>query len=454
MKATKKILSVLLALVLALGLAACSSAETPAASADPAETAGAEESPAESAGAESPAASGEAMTFTWWGSDTRHEATEQAVNLYTEQTGVQIDIEYSAWDGYWERMAVLAASNAMPDVFQMDAAYINTYIENGQLADLTEMLDLTSIMDANEIENYKVDGKLYGAPVGANGTGYVYSKTLLAEYGIPEPTEGWTWDEMLAWARDAASKLPEGVYPITDGRASSYEAMQNYVQTNYGIKLLDGAEFNLTEDLYKEYFNLYAGLREENVVPLPEETLSFVELDPLSDSFTSRKVLLRQINVGNVASLAAMMPDGELGVVNYPRGEQGGGWCQSTMFYCVGENSAYKQEACDFIYWILSDIEAGKILGTVRGLPVSDAVYEAIEPNLTEGDRLGMEMYQAINNDVVTGLPYWNDTPSAYTSWVSEFNATGEAVLLGEMSVDEACTYVMTIGQQVASTLQ
>ena len=345
MKATKKILSVLLALVLALGLAACSSAETPAASADPAETSDTEESPAESAGAESPAASGEAMTFTWWGSDTRHEATEQAVNLYTEQTGVQIDIEYSAWDGYWERMAVLAASNAMPDVFQMDAAYINTYIENGQLADLTDMLDLSPIMDESEIENYKVDGKLYGAPVGANGTGFVYSKTMLEEYGIPEPTEGWTWDEMLAWARDAATKLPDGVYPITDGY--SYESMQNYVETNYGIKLLDGDAFNLTEELYLEYFNLYADLREEGVVPKAEESLSFVELDPLSDSFTSRKVLLRQINVGNVASLADMMPDDELGVVNFPRGEFGGGWCQSTMFYCVGANSAHQQEACD-----------------------------------------------------------------------------------------------------------
>lgn len=452
MKATKKILSVLLALALALGLAACSSTETPAASADPAETSGTEESPAASAGAESPAASGEAMTFTWWGSDTRHEATEQAVNLYTEQTGVQIDIEYSAWDGYWERMAVLAASNAMPDVFQMDAAYINTYIENGQLADLTEMLDLSSIMDESEIENYKVDGKLYGAPVGANGTGFVYSKTMLEEYGIPEPTEGWTWDDMLAWARDAATKLPDGVYPITDGY--SYESMQNYVETNYGIKLLDGDAFNVTEDLFLEYFNLYAGLREEGVVPKAEESLSFVELDPLSDSFTSRKVLLRQINVGNVASLADMMPDDELGVVNFPRGDFGGGWCQSTMFYCVGANSAHQQEACDFIYWILSDVDAGKILGTVRGLPVSNEVYEAIEPNLSEGEQLGMQMYQAINNDVVTGTPYWADTPSAYTSWVSEFNATGEAIILGEMSVEEACTYIMTIGQQVASSLQ
>ena len=64
-----------------------------------------------------------------------------------------------------------------------------------------------------------------------------------------------------------------------------------------------------------------------------------------------------------------------------------------------------------------------------------------------------MEMYKAINNDQVKGLPYWNDVPSAYSSWVSEFKATSESVMLGEMSIDEAAQYLDTIGQQVAATL-
>mgnify|MGYP002543106607 FL=1 len=453
----QKILAVLLSLAMMLSLAACSS--TPAASEAPAATdaPAAEETaaPEESAEAETPAANGEvSMKFTWWGSDVRHEATEKATKLYCEQNNVNIVTEYSAWEGYWEKMAVLAASNSMPDIFQMDAAYINTYIEQNQLADLTDILDLTGVMDASLIENYKHDGKLYGAPVGANGTGIVYIKSDLAKYGIEEPKEGWTWDDMIAWAKDAATKLPDGVYPLVDGRAGNpYESMQNYIQTKYGIKILDGNTFNFTQDMFKEYYNLYADLRDGNAIPTAEESLSFVELDPLNDSFTSRKVLLRQINVGNVAGLADMVPDEELGVVNFPQGEVGGGWAQSTMFYCVGANSAYVNEACDFIEWILSDVEAGKILSTVRGLPVSDAVYEVIEPDLTKSQQYGMEMYKAINNDQVKGLPYWNDVPSAYSSWVSEFKATSESVMLGEMSIDEAAQYLDTIGQQVAATL-
>lgn len=454
---TRKILAALLALLMVLALAGCSSttspAQTPAADVPAAEEPTAD-APAENAPEAETPASDVSMKFTWWGSDTRHAATEKATQLYCEKNDVDIVVEYSAWDGYWEKMAVLAASNSMPDVFQMDAAYINTYIGQGQLADLTNTLDLTLIMDAALIENYKYDGKLYGAPVGANGMGLVYIKSDLEKYNIEEPKQGWNWEEMLAWAKDAATKLPDGVYPLADGRANGYENLQNYVQTNYGVKILNGNEFNFNADYFKEFYNLYGELREANVVPTAEETLSFVELDPLNDSFTSRKVLLRGINVGNVAALADMLPEEELGVVNFPQGAVGGGWCQSTMFYCVGANSPYVKEASDFIYWILSDVEAGKILSTVRGLPVSDEVYAAIEADLTVSQRYGMEMYQKINNENVKGLAYWNDTPAAYSSWVSEFKATGEAIMLGEMTVDEGCAYLETIGQQVAANLK
>ena len=189
-------------------------------------------------------------------------------------------------------------------------------------------------------------------------------------------------------------------------------------------------------------------------MPPAEVSMSFVELDPLSDSLSSGKVLLRQINVANIEALANMVPDKELGMVNYPQGAVGAGWCQSTMFYCVGANSKYIPQAADFIYYILSDVEAGKILSTVRGMPVSQEVYAAIEPDLTANQRLGMELNKVINNDVVTGLPYWDDVPAAFASWDSEFKACAEAIMLGEMTVDEAAEYLDTIGKQVASTLK
>lgn len=456
----KKFLAVLLALALVLTMAGCSGTTTPAADAPaadaPAADAPAADTPAEEPAADAPAADGEVveMKFTWWGSDVRHEATEKMTRLYCEQNpNIKITTEYSAWDGYWEKMAVLAASSSMPDVFQMDAAKIATFIEQNQLADLTDVLDLSGILDENLIENYKTNGKLYGAPVGANGTGIVYLKEDLAQYGISEPQIGWTWDDMIAWARDAKTKLPEGVWPMGDGRGR-YEGYQNYISSVYGYKTLQNDSFNFNPEHFKEYYNLYGQLAEEGVVPPAEVSMSFVELDPLSDSLSSGKVLLRQINVANIEALANMVPDKELGMVNYPQGAVGAGWCQSTMFYCVGANSKYIPQAADFIYYILSDVEAGKILSTVRGMPVSQEVYAAIEPDLTANQRLGMELNKVINNDVVTGLPYWDDVPAAFASWDSEFKACAEAIMLGEMTIDEAAEYLDTIGKQVASTLK
>ena len=168
----QKILAVLLSLAMMLSLAACSS--TPAASeavphVGPARAAiGTDDVAAIGVGdlsstaqlssdaagkfaeAETPAANGEvSMKFTWWGSDVRHEATEKATKLYCEQNNINIVTEYSAWDGYWEKMAVLAASNSMPDIFQMDAAYINTYIER-------DIKDLAQVGKLNEFYDFLV----------------------------------------------------------------------------------------------------------------------------------------------------------------------------------------------------------------------------------------------------------------------------------------------------------
>ena len=69
------------------------------------------------------------LSIMWWGSDARHEATQAVLDLYTAQTGIAFTPEYTGWDGYWQKLPVLAASNSMTDVLQMDAAYIHQYVD-------------------------------------------------------------------------------------------------------------------------------------------------------------------------------------------------------------------------------------------------------------------------------------------------------------------------------------
>ena len=93
---------------------------------------------------------------------------------YQEISGVRYQkkeeyyVEFTGWDGYWQKLPVLAASKEVPDVLQMDAAYIEQYVDNGTLADLSPYIDLAEFVGEDEKQNYLIDGKLYGIPLSRN----------------------------------------------------------------------------------------------------------------------------------------------------------------------------------------------------------------------------------------------------------------------------------------------
>ncbi len=450
----KKLLTTALAAALAgTALVGCggTSVTEPSGTADTAATAQATTAASE-ASTSSDTASGDSMTIMWWGSDARHEATNKVLEMYTEKTGVQFSPEYTGWDGYWQRMPVLAASNSMPDILQMDAAYIKQYAENGQLADLTDLVDLSGYLTDEEIEKYKIDGKLYGVPLSRNGQGLAYSKTKLAELGIDEPQNGWTWDDYVAWGEKAAEKCPDGVYPLYDMR-HWYTYYQEYAESQGKPKTLDGNEFNFDKDTFKDYCNMYQKLVDEGVALPADKAVAYVELDPVNDYFLNGSCLTRSISVGSVASLAEMMgEDNDLGFVCLPQGSAGSAsWVQSTVFFSIGANSTKKEEAAKFLEYFISDVDAGKVLQTVRGLPLSDDVYAEMEPDLNQYQLKSMELYKALTDDSVKAMAYQDDVPATFTDWGTEFKAQTEAIMLGQTSVDDAADYLETVGQEAAA---
>ncbi|GAA3329109.1 hypothetical protein GCM10020331_075810 [Ectobacillus funiculus] len=46
-----------------------------------------------------------------------------------EHPNVHIEAEFANWDDYWKKLAPMAAANQLPDVMQMDTAYLSQYGE-------------------------------------------------------------------------------------------------------------------------------------------------------------------------------------------------------------------------------------------------------------------------------------------------------------------------------------
>ena len=72
--------------------------------------------------ADTKAASGEPVTlrFSWWGSDSRHQALLAVIEAYEKKNpNVKVEAEYQGYDGYYEKIMTTLSSNTAPDVIQL-----------------------------------------------------------------------------------------------------------------------------------------------------------------------------------------------------------------------------------------------------------------------------------------------------------------------------------------------
>ena len=77
-----------------------------------------------------------------WGNQTRNERTQKILDMYSEENpGVTIDGQFSEFNDYWNKLATAAAGHSMPDIVQMDYKYLQQYVNNNLLVDLTPYIE-------------------------------------------------------------------------------------------------------------------------------------------------------------------------------------------------------------------------------------------------------------------------------------------------------------------------
>ena len=79
-----------------------------------------------------------ALTFVWWGNQTRNDRTQKLISQYESQNpNVTITAQFTDWNSYWNKLATQEAANSTPDIIQMDYTYIDQYVGKKLLLDMT-----------------------------------------------------------------------------------------------------------------------------------------------------------------------------------------------------------------------------------------------------------------------------------------------------------------------------
>ncbi len=178
-KSIKKAMSLALVSVMALSLAACGGSSGGGAS---------------SGGSSGDSGDGQVeLKFSWWGGDSRHEATEKAIAAFMEKyPNITVTAEYGAWSGWEEKQALNIMGGNAADVMQINWNWIESYSGNGtnfaNLEDYSDVLDLTQF-PSDSLELCKADGKLMAVPVALTGRLFYWNKTTFDEVGVAIPTD-------------------------------------------------------------------------------------------------------------------------------------------------------------------------------------------------------------------------------------------------------------------------
>ena len=159
------------------------------------------------------------IRISWQGPQERHNVTNAALDIFkSKHPDIELEIEFSGEDSYWERLATETAGGNMPDVHSQHVSYMSDYAARGALYDMNQLgdvLDLSSIDDRLK-DAGTFDGELLGIPYGITAHSLFYDVEMIEQTGVEIPDFGYTWDEFEQLLTELVDKLPDGMYGSQD----------------------------------------------------------------------------------------------------------------------------------------------------------------------------------------------------------------------------------------------
>lgn len=346
---------------------------TEAESADEAEGTGEAENVDETESAKTESAEPVTLRFAWWGSDTRHEAILNAIEIYEEKyPNVTIEAEYSGYDGYYEKMMTTLSSGTAPDLFMFVKGWVpDVQASQHYLADVTTLPVDLSTMDQQILDgsgSYK--GEIVMIPVSVGGSAAYVNTEFAANNGI-DTSKLYTWDEIRELGRSIHEKDADSYLLTADIDVLVYMFLDPYIVQMTGEPLFDDEtyEANFTQEQLQASIQNIMDLYEAGAIEPFDESAAFVgqinqdvrwvngQIGMIFDYTSS----YAKYDGSTTADLAAMqipqIADAKCSGIGYG-GNRG---------ICINDSSENKEAAAKFLDFLLNDQDAIDALGTNLG---------------------------------------------------------------------------------------
>ncbi|UJW74852.1 ABC transporter substrate-binding protein [Rhizobium sp. SL42] len=385
------------------------------------------------------------LRMSWWGSDDRHLATQEALKLCGGKFGHTIAPEFTGWTGHQEKVTTQLAGKTEADIMQINWPWLPIFSKSGDgFADLNQYKDVIDLgqWSENDLNSGSVDGKLNGLPVSTTGRVFMFNKTTYEKAGLAIPS---TWDELIAAAPVMKEKLGQDYYPFEGAALDARLVVILRTTQKTGKDLIDPTTHKVawTPEELAEGLEFYQTLVDKGVIE-SWKTVAAGGNAPLHENpeWAKGKVAGTYQWDSTYGKISGPMEDGQVLVpvklLTVEGATTEGVYRKPSMLFAISKNSKDPKAAAQVINCMLNDPEAIKILGATRGIPSSKIALEVlgkegkIKPVQIEANKIVLEASGV-------GVSPLNEHPRV----TDVFDSTFEAFAYGQASAADAAQEII-----------
>ncbi|THF48700.1 ABC transporter substrate-binding protein [Allorhizobium terrae] len=326
------------------------------------------------------------LRMSWWGSDDRHKATQEALKVCGEKFGHTINPEFTGWTGHQEKITTQIAGGTEADIMQINWPWLPIFSKNGDgFADLNQFKDIIDLSQWSQadLDGGTVKGKLNGIPVSTTGRVFFFNKTTFEKAGLKVPT---TWDELLADTPIIKEKIGADAYPFEGAALDARMQLTLRVTQKTGKSFIDPETNKVawTPAELAEGLKFYKTMVDKGTIMSWKQVAGTGNiLLHENPNWADGKIAGTYQWDSVYSKIATPLQKGQelvpVPLLTVADAKTQGVYRKPSMLFAISKHSKEPKAAAQIINCLLNDPEAVKILGATRGIPSSKAALAVLE---------------------------------------------------------------------------
>lgn len=341
------------------------------------------------------------LRMSWWGGDSRHKATQEALKVCGEKYGHTIAPEFTGWDGHLEKVTTQIAGGTEADIMQINWPWLPLFSINGDgFADLREYAGIIDLgqWTESDLQGSTTNGKLNGLPVSTTGRVFLFNTTTFEKVGLPIPK---TWDDLFASAKMVKEKIGPDTHPMNAVKETAVLLVSLRATQNTGKDMIDPETKKVawSEAELAAAIDFYGRMVSEGVVMSQKDLAGEGNLNLFeSPKWADGRIAGSYEWDSTYSKYADPLQEGQklvpVPLLKDADAVSEGIYRKPSMVFSISRNSKDPKAAAQILNCLLNEPDAIKILGTSRGLPASkiaaETVAGSVEPELATAHRIIM----------------------------------------------------------------